>query len=107
MRPVNISAVMTRDGTGQAALFWKVSKGNLLCNLCNLCNLLCNMSHGGGNKDISETGNEQLAGGYNKSLVIHPTRHHLRKRHKFVVEILPHRVIGTDFSRLLQAYGVL
>ena len=33
MRPVNISAVMTRDGTGQAALFWKVSKGNLLCQV--------------------------------------------------------------------------
>ena len=27
MRPVNISAVMTREGTGQAALFWKVAKG--------------------------------------------------------------------------------
>ena len=27
---VNISAVMTRDGTDQAALFWRVSKGNLL-----------------------------------------------------------------------------
>ena len=26
MRPVNISAVMTRDGSSQAALFWKVSK---------------------------------------------------------------------------------
>ena len=33
MRPVNISVVMTRDGTGQAALFWKVSKGNLLCQV--------------------------------------------------------------------------
>ena len=33
IRPIKISAVMTRDGTGQAALFWKVSKGNLLCQV--------------------------------------------------------------------------
>ena len=33
MRPVKISAVMTRDGTGQATFFWKVSKGNLLCKV--------------------------------------------------------------------------
>ena len=33
MRPVNISAVMTRDGTCQATFFWEVSKGNLLCKV--------------------------------------------------------------------------
>ena len=33
MRPVKNSAVMTRDGTGQAAFVWKVSKGNLLCKV--------------------------------------------------------------------------